>query len=331
MRLIIRRNGILLSFRRWIPSVQNCIAILTQPTVYKTIDWYFILTTGRRSSVIFTDFYYFLFFAVLDMDWRLSKWWPPTSPLSFFEQIYSYIRPFPLLSTISVLSFSPLRKWWCLYTKSVTPYSILLSAIQHPHRLSTHSFFPLSLPIIFHQRQFLCEEKTLIFHSDSDSDFHYFSAIFPFWWWAITHNKQNHRGRKKKKPHATPASWLIDSSLFLSLSLSLSFIPSGTSIAATRILSSASLHCLRFRLNFYGHTPCTLNLQGVLFDFFTTSHQWFKPAEWPSESQIRPLPAPRGDLLWVFVLNRTEKPLSPLRRRKRPSIACGIAWACASC
>lgn len=91
----------------------------------------------------------FFFSAVLDMDWGLSKWWPPTSPLSFFFIIFFY--KYTLISDHSlccqlqfVLFFSPLKKW-CLYTKSVTPYFILLSAIQHPHRLSTHTHFSLSL------------------------------------------------------------------------------------------------------------------------------------------------------------------------------------------
>lgn len=113
---------------------------------------YFILMTGRKLSEIFRFFYYFYrfllfftFFRCLGHGLRAVQVVTSNFTSPFFEQIYSYIRPFPLLSTTSVLFFSPLRKWWCLYTKSVTPYSILLSAIQHLHRLSTHTHFSLSL------------------------------------------------------------------------------------------------------------------------------------------------------------------------------------------
>lgn len=110
MRFIIRRNGILFVISALISSVQNCIAILTRPTVYK--DYYilyFILTIGRRPLETFQFFCYFyrflIFFFLLSWTWIEGC---PSGDLQlhlfpffllFFLQIHSHIRPFPLLST----------------------------------------------------------------------------------------------------------------------------------------------------------------------------------------------------------------------------------------
>lgn len=110
-------------------------------------DYWLIFYSDNRQKIFcyFHRFLLFFIFRCLGHGLRAVQVVTSNFTSPFFKQIYSYIRPFPLLSTISVLSFSPLRKWWCLYTKSVTPYSILLSAIQHLHRLSTHTHFSLSL------------------------------------------------------------------------------------------------------------------------------------------------------------------------------------------